>query len=378
MSNAQRRAEVAGAGFAGLTVATALAQQGWSVRVHEKNDSLRDFGAGILIWRNAMLSLEALGIADRIKEAGMVPETYETDLHGKRVSAELNGFPYWAIPRPKLHEILTNAAIEAGVELVTNSEVVSATTDGTITLKDGTVHRADLIVGSDGAGSAVRNSIPEFVQTRKRYRDGVVRVLVERPEEFRGEEWDRVVDHWTLEPDAMRILFIPCGPEELYMGFMAETSNERASQMPIDAEVWSERFPHLQRPIELASQAEGTRHDSYQTNHVSTWSAGKVALVGDSANAMCPALGQGASVGIVNAVEFALTLSQDEDLSSALSLWEQRQRAVTDTTQRISGEMAEKREMAKGSGFTPEVMEIAKYRSPSIPAEFEARFPIPS
>ncbi|TMJ35055.1 MAG: FAD-binding protein, partial [Alphaproteobacteria bacterium] len=32
---AQGHAEIAGAGFAGLTAAIALAQRGWSVRVHE-------------------------------------------------------------------------------------------------------------------------------------------------------------------------------------------------------------------------------------------------------------------------------------------------------------------------------------------------------
>src|SRR5882757_10749860 len=40
-------AEIAGGGFGGLTAATALAQRGWSVRLHEKGPELRAFGAGI-------------------------------------------------------------------------------------------------------------------------------------------------------------------------------------------------------------------------------------------------------------------------------------------------------------------------------------------
>ena len=46
----QRHAEVVGAGFAGLTAACALAQRGWSVRVHERADALRTTGAGIYIY----------------------------------------------------------------------------------------------------------------------------------------------------------------------------------------------------------------------------------------------------------------------------------------------------------------------------------------
>src|ERR1700747_3867729 len=57
----QRRAEIVGAGFAGLTAAHPLAQRGWSVRVHERGDRLRTTGAGIYIYENGLRVLEAVG-----------------------------------------------------------------------------------------------------------------------------------------------------------------------------------------------------------------------------------------------------------------------------------------------------------------------------
>src|ERR1700747_3541616 len=57
----RRHAEIAGAGFAGLTAACALAQRGWSVRVHERADRLRTTGAGIYIYETALRVLEAVG-----------------------------------------------------------------------------------------------------------------------------------------------------------------------------------------------------------------------------------------------------------------------------------------------------------------------------
>jgi 2-polyprenyl-6-methoxyphenol hydroxylase-like FAD-dependent oxidoreductase len=54
-------AEIAGAGFAGLTAAIALHRRGWSVRVHEKAAALRAFGAGIFIWENGLRVLHAIG-----------------------------------------------------------------------------------------------------------------------------------------------------------------------------------------------------------------------------------------------------------------------------------------------------------------------------
>src|SRR4029078_11242076 len=57
----QRHAEIVGAGFAGLTAACALAQRGWSVRVHERADRLRTTGAGIYIYENGFRGLEGGG-----------------------------------------------------------------------------------------------------------------------------------------------------------------------------------------------------------------------------------------------------------------------------------------------------------------------------
>ena len=60
----KRHAEIAGAGFAGLAAACALAQRGWSVRVHERADRLRTTGAGIYIYENGLRVLETLGAYD--------------------------------------------------------------------------------------------------------------------------------------------------------------------------------------------------------------------------------------------------------------------------------------------------------------------------
>jgi 2-polyprenyl-6-methoxyphenol hydroxylase-like FAD-dependent oxidoreductase len=62
----RRHAEIAGAGFAGLTAACALAQRGWSVRVHERGQRLRTTGAGIYIYENG---LRVLAAVDAYEEA---------------------------------------------------------------------------------------------------------------------------------------------------------------------------------------------------------------------------------------------------------------------------------------------------------------------
>lgn len=90
-----RRAEVAGGGFAGLTAAIALRQNGWDVRLHEKSSELRAFGAGIYLWHNGLRVLEGLGALDEVLQGSHTPPTYETWMHNKSVSKEtFNGLPW--------------------------------------------------------------------------------------------------------------------------------------------------------------------------------------------------------------------------------------------------------------------------------------------
>ena len=73
----ERHAEIVGAGFAGLTAACALAQRGWSVRVHERADRLRTTGAGIYIYENGLRVLEAVGAYDDAVQGAPFAHTRE-------------------------------------------------------------------------------------------------------------------------------------------------------------------------------------------------------------------------------------------------------------------------------------------------------------
>src|SRR5215472_6234288 len=73
----KRHAEIAGAGFAGLTAACALAQRGWSVRVHERGQRLRTTGAGIYIYENGLRVLSAVGAYDEAVKGAPFAHTRE-------------------------------------------------------------------------------------------------------------------------------------------------------------------------------------------------------------------------------------------------------------------------------------------------------------
>src|SRR5215216_2438389 len=142
----QRRAEIVGAGFAGLTAACALAQRGWSVRVHERADRLRTTGAGIYIYENGLRVLEALGAYADAVEGAPVAHTREVrDDRDRVVSVHRwdRSSRVFSIVRQQVINALAAAARRHGAEIVTGSEAVAATPSGALVLADGGRLQAD-------------------------------------------------------------------------------------------------------------------------------------------------------------------------------------------------------------------------------------------
>lgn len=358
-------AEIAGAGFAGLTAAAALCKQGWSVRVHEKGSELRQFGAGIFLWENGLRVLEATGASDEIFSGSMAPPVYETRMQNEVVSRETFGAIRWrTMTRSHLYSSVLHAAQRAGAEIVVNSEVVAAHADGSIELATGETRRADLVIGADGVGSKVRDSLG-FALERNRSRDGITRLLVPRMKAELGPgDWDNVIDFWQFEPRVLRILYTPCNDDQLYLAFMAPREDAQGSRVPLDADLWIEHFPQL-RPVILEAAKIVGRYDGYETNLLERWTNGKVALIGDAAHAMCPALAQGAGCGMMNAFSLAHAasagLAEDRLIGEVLTEWEARERGFTDRCQARSAWFAETRNMSKGNQFTSEILETARH-----------------
>jgi 2-methyl-3-hydroxypyridine 5-carboxylic acid dioxygenase len=361
-------AEISGAGFAGLTAAIALARRGWSVRVHEKGTELREQGAGIVLWNNTLRVLEAFGLTDEIDAGSMRPPFYETRMQNRIVSDEdVPGIPWRTMTRPFLHSILSTAARREGVEIVTGSEVVAASEAGMLRLADGSEVEADLVIGADGVGSPVRDSLG-IQYERHHSRDGITRFLVPRRKEDLQKiepdtEWDNVIDFWNLEPRVLRVLYTPANDKELYIALMAPSDDKEGSAVPtINLDVWTSIHPQLTPVLEEATKIEG-KYFRYQTNRLEQWTRGRVALIGDAAHAMAPALAQGGGCAMMNAYTLAEAASSSplSDIPDALIEWERVERPYTDRCQTRSQRYADTRGMSQGGQFVGENNETALY-----------------
>ena len=340
-----RHAEIAGAGFAGLVAAVALADRGWTVRVHERAETLRAFGAGIFIWENGLRVLKAIGAYDDVVAGSHDGEVYEVR-DRDRVVAETPfhigmGSRMLTMTRQTLYAAILRQAERRDIEILTRSEVVGAEPEGVLLTADGGRHAADLVVGADGIHSRVRDSL-DLRKERNTGTLGLVRVLAPRCLHDLGPgRWDRVIDFWNLPHRSLRILYVPCNAQDLYLAMMAPVEDEEATAVPVRTDIWVPAFPQLEPAIRRVS-AEG-RYDAYETGKLTRWSSGRVAIVGDSAHAMVPSLGQGAGLAMANALGLAVALDEATDVPDALSGWEERERPLTEHTQDMSARVARDR-----------------------------------
>ena len=331
-----RHVEIAGGGFTGLTMGTALAQAGWTARVHERSAEIRAFGAGIWIWDNGVRVLKAIGAADDALEGCTEAPTYiSRDAKGRFIDevpfapiTSTDRSRMFCITRQQLLSAILSAAERAGVEIVTESTATGARPDGTLITEDGRELPADLVIAADGINSKVRDSLG-LLKSRKPHVDGAVRVLVTHEPGYADTEEGRTIREWWN--GYRRVLYTPCNSDVFYLCFTMLARDAEASQIPLPRAIWTESFPHLGSMISRVPD-EG-RYDRFETIKLKAWSKGRVAIVGDSAHAMSPGLGQGCGTAISNALSLSNLLQESDDIDRVLRRWETRQRPISEHTQ---------------------------------------------
>src|SRR4051794_39724384 len=61
---------IVGGGIGGIALAAAFERVGISCEIHEQANELREVGAGLTLWTNALIALERLDAAERVMKLG--------------------------------------------------------------------------------------------------------------------------------------------------------------------------------------------------------------------------------------------------------------------------------------------------------------------
>ncbi|MFD4631632.1 FAD-dependent monooxygenase [Streptomyces sp. NPDC058284] len=320
-----RTAVIVGAGVAGLTVATALARDGWQVEIAEIGPSQAPSGWGLCLTGPSLRALDELGLADACLAEGYGMSTItHVDMRGEpagvvRLPRLLGAYQpaMVGIARPVLHRILYAEAERCGV-VVRHGVTVAAVDQESelvrVRLSDGAVRRVALLVGADGIRSSVRGLLG--LETSLDFHGQMVwRALVPRP------RWARGIHQFAGKTDTAGL--VPLSNTQAYV-FLTENGVEQ-SVLP-DAELAPrlrrllEAFPGRMEEIRsLVSVPEAVVRRPVLTAFLEgDWHRGGGVVIGDAAHAPAPQMASGAALAIEDGLVLARELGRHESVAVGL------------------------------------------------------------
>lgn len=317
---------VAGGGIGGLSTAAFLWQQGHEVTVFEQATELKEVGAGLVMAPNAIRLLRRMGALNRFLttavrlEQGWEFRRWEDgtvlsveDL-GTRCR-ELYGEDTFVSHRADLLEAI-HALLPAGlVRLGSRIETAEQDTDRvTVTLRDGTRHTADLLIGADGVHSVVRRHL--VGESAAEYSGmSAFRSLV--PADKAPDFARRPAQTLWIGPEHHLVHYPVSGGRYINLVAFAPAGEytRESWTATVDLEEFQAEFagwdPRLQ---ELIAQAERPgRWALLDRAPLTRWSHGRITLLGDAAHPMFPFFAQGAAQSIEDAAVLADALSRHRD-----------------------------------------------------------------
>lgn len=332
---------VAGAGPVGMTLALALSRDGHHVTVLEAGEELSRESRASTFHPATLELLDTLGLAQPLHDGAVVVPDYQyrdrkDGLIAKFDFSMLSGdtkFPYrLQIEQSKLTRLilpLLEALPNVEVRFSSPVQKVELTEDGrpSVTIESGgktEVVVPDLLVGADGANSAVRQTLDidfDGITYPERY------LVVSTPFEFRDVmpdiSWVNYISdpkEWLLmlrTPDYWRIMF-PIGED---MSVEDATEPERIERKLQGVFAKDTPYPVLHTTVYRVHQRVA-----------STYATGRVVLAGDAAHINNPLGGLGMNSGIhdVFALRAMLAgLADEAELAPGLAAYSEQRRKVS-------------------------------------------------
>jgi salicylate hydroxylase len=338
-----QRISIVGGGIGGLSAALALHRRGLEVTVFEQSPNLGEIGAGIGLGPNAVKAFRALGIESDVIAIGSTAEwqIMRNGRDGRIISRQpvaattaKFGAPHLTVHRAELLNILIRSLPDRCIRTAARCVAVIPRRDSAVArFADGCEIESDIVVGADGIHSAVRASL--FGPEAPRFTGCMC---------YRG-----------LIPAAdvpasinMKDMLLWMGPHGHIVHYPVKSGDLLNVVAHYDSDAWTEEsWTRKCDQSELIAKY-GSWHASllqliqsntswykwalYDREPLDRWSAGRATLLGDSAHAMLPYLGQGAAMAIEDGCVLASCLGASDDVAEALGTYEQLRKPRTRRT----------------------------------------------
>ncbi len=330
------RIAVVGGGPGGLYFAalTQRLHQRHEITVWERNAADDTFGFGVVFSDETLGGIEHADLAIHAAMEREFARWDDIDVHYRGQVITSGGHGFAAMSRRRLLGILQDRCAELGIRMVFRAEAPDIDTLRV---------EYDLVVASDGANSAVR----------ARYADIFQPDLEQRRCRYMWLGTDKVFDAFTFHVestpygvmqvhgypyDAGGSTFIVEMHDDVWRaaGFDAA---EGAVLQPGESDDESvkkvrELFEHVLEEHELV--ANKSRWLRFATVRNARWRHGNVVLLGDAAHTAHFSIGSGTKLAMEDALALAAALHERDDVTTALTAYEQERRPVVESTQRAA------------------------------------------
>ena len=301
-----------------MFAANALIAQGLQVSVYEQAPALGEVGAGVYLTPNSVRHLERVGLGPAVEEWGarVGPESRYFRHDGRSIApvqvTELLGLERHVRDAPRRHDRVSSPCLACGVVHTGHRGVgfEQIGDQGRVTFANGTVVKGDIVIAADGIHSELRQFVvppsrPVFSGSVA-YRGMVPSELVPEWPAGRWEMWLGQSKHFLTYP-------VRAGTLVNYVGFVpADQEMKESWSAPGDADALRREFAGWDPRIGSLLQKVKTTFRSalYDREPLPTWTWGRLTLLGDSAHAMLPHLGQGANQSIEDGMALATILAR--------------------------------------------------------------------
>lgn len=322
---------IIGAGLNGLACALMLKRFGLDCTVYERSHGPRDSGTGIYVWPQGVQVLRFLFNDREFMQHGKAIEYLDTHgrngqlIHSQPVRPAGLGIPAPAVmfPRSELFGLLREKLGGEQVRYEMGCERIENLGDrARVHFSNGHQQDFDLVIGSDGVGSTVRQCLEPGLEP---YDTGLVasRGMVEFDSPLLHS------DRCQIFTSAFsRVVTYPLAADRPYRYWFA--AYQHHNQPLHDRDGLLELFADL--PADILRMIERTPHEQILTHKMMAltgagrWHNGRVAMLGDSIHAMLPTLGYGLTLGLENGFMLAQALVGlcDDSLDAALQRYEVR------------------------------------------------------
>jgi 2-polyprenyl-6-methoxyphenol hydroxylase-like FAD-dependent oxidoreductase len=310
------RVLVSGASIAGPVLAYWLTRRGFDVTVVERAPALRKTGGhAVDLFRPAMDISEHMGVIDRVLEHATGTKRLLIYRSGTPRPADIDYLKLLGAVSDRHVEImrddLSEIYYEAGrndIEYLFADEITSITDDGDVTFAHTSPRRYDVVVGADGLHSGVRRLVFGDVEAGRTLFLGAFLSVVSVPKTLArdGEstgfvDADRLAMIYTADhlDDARAVfMFRPVAPVQY-------DHRDIVAQKTLLHNRFAGLAPEVDRWLDELDRTPAFYFDAITQLRLTTWSRGRVTLVGDAGYCPGPAVGGSTSLAVLGAYVLA-------------------------------------------------------------------------